>query len=311
MSEPACTRWPVAAPMSTSLPLWTPSPERVAGSQLDAFRRLVAERHDVDLPDSRALHRWSVDHLDECWRRCGTASAWSATPGDVAFDPGDGTMLGARFFPGARLNLAENLLAGPAEESDPAIVFVREDGQRRMLTWAQLRVAVATTAAALRAAGVGVGRPGGGLDAQPARDGRRLPRRERHRRGLLVDLGRLRCGRRRRPLRPDRAHGAVRRRRLPLRREALRLPRPPARDPGRAAHPGARGGRREPVRRTRPPSAAPASGPSPTSSPARRTPRSGRRPSNGSPSTTRPTSSTPRARPASRSASCTAAAACW
>ena len=55
-------------------------------------------------------------------------------------------MLGAeRLSPGAHLNLAENLLAGPAEESDPAIVFVREDGQRRMLTWAQLRVAVATT----------------------------------------------------------------------------------------------------------------------------------------------------------------------
>ena len=56
------------------------------------------------------------------------------------------------------------------------------------------------------------------------------------RRGLLVDVGRLRRGRRRRPLRPDRADGAVRRRRLPLRRQALRLPRPPGRDPRRAAH---------------------------------------------------------------------------
>ena len=52
--------------------------------------------------------------------------------------------------------------------------------------------AVAATAAALRAAGVGRGRPGGGLDAERARDGRRLPGHQRHRRGLLVDLGRLR-----------------------------------------------------------------------------------------------------------------------
>ena len=66
-------------------------------------------------------------------------------------------MLGGHFFPAAQLNLAENLLVGPSDDSDPAIVFVREDGQRRMLTWAQLRVAVATTAAALRAAGVGAG----------------------------------------------------------------------------------------------------------------------------------------------------------
>jgi len=143
--------------MSTTLPLWTPAPERVAGSQLDAFRRLVAERHDVDLPDSRALHRWSTEHLDDCWRAVWDSLGVVGTPGDVAFDPGDGTMLGGHFFPGAQLNLTENLLVGPSDDSDPAIVFVREDGQRRLLTWAQLRVAVATTAAALRAAGVGVG----------------------------------------------------------------------------------------------------------------------------------------------------------
>ncbi len=143
--------------MSTTLPLWTPAPERVAGSQLDAFRRLVAERHDVDLPDSRALHRWSTEHLDDCWRAVWDSLGVVGTPGDVAFDPGDGTMLGGHFFPAAQLNLAENLLVGPSDDSDPAIVFVREDSQRRVLTWAQLRVAVATTAAALRAAGVGMG----------------------------------------------------------------------------------------------------------------------------------------------------------
>ena len=64
--------------------------------------------------------------------------------GHVAFDPGDGTMLGGRFFPAARLNLAENLLVGPAD-AEPAIVFEREDGQRRVLSWDQLRAAVATT----------------------------------------------------------------------------------------------------------------------------------------------------------------------
>ena len=57
------------------------------------------------------------------------------------------------------------------------------------------------------------------------------------RRGVLVDLSRLRRARGARPVRPDRAGGAVRRRRLPLRRQAVRLPGAPRRDPRPACPP--------------------------------------------------------------------------
>jgi len=143
--------------MTADAPLWTPQPERVAASQLDGFRRRVVEEHGEELPDSRALHRWSIDHPGEFWREVWTSAGVVGDPGEHAFYPGDGTMLGARFFPEARLNLAENLLVGPADESDPAIVFVREDGQRRTIGWGQLRTAVAAAAAGLRASAVGPG----------------------------------------------------------------------------------------------------------------------------------------------------------
>ena len=56
--------------------------------------------------------------------------------------------------PTPRVNLAENLLVGPGDDSLPAIVFEREDGQRRTLTWGQLRVSVSAVVAGLRGAGV-------------------------------------------------------------------------------------------------------------------------------------------------------------
>jgi acetoacetyl-CoA synthetase len=62
---------------------------------------------------------------------------------------------GPRWFPGARLNFAENLLR--YDDSRPAIVFWNERGPQRSLTFRELHAQVAATAAALRAHGVGVG----------------------------------------------------------------------------------------------------------------------------------------------------------
>ncbi len=219
-------------------------------------------------------------------------------------------MLGGRFFPGAQLNLAENLLAGPADDSDPAIVFVREDGQRRMLTWAQLRVAVATTAAALRAAGVGVGdRVAAWMPNVPETVVAFLAT---NAIGAVfsstsADFGAAGVVDRFGQIGPKVLFAADGYLYGGKRFDCLgRLPEIQAGLPTLRA----RGGRREPLRRARPPSAARRPVVPRLPRRRRRTRRSGRRRSNGSRSTTRPPSCTPRARPASRSASCTAAAAC-
>src|SRR3546814_5536273 len=64
-------------------------------------------------------------------------------------------MPGARFFPDARLNFAENLLRRDGDGD--AIVFWGEDKVRRRMSWGELRAAVARLAAALKADGVGPG----------------------------------------------------------------------------------------------------------------------------------------------------------
>ena len=87
------------------------------------------------------------------------------------------------------------------------------------MSWSELRAEVARAAQALREAGVERRRPGGRHPAQHAREHRRRAGRRVDRRGVVVLLARLRRAGRARPLRPDRAQGADRLRRLLLRRQ--------------------------------------------------------------------------------------------
>ena len=131
--------------------LWTPSPERVQSTRMHAFRTAVGAA------DAAALHEWSVANPAEFWQRVWDDCGVIGTPGDTAFDPGDGTVRGGRFFPQAGVSYAENALALRDGRGDEAIVAITEAGDRRAYTWNQLREEVAATAAALVSAGVQVG----------------------------------------------------------------------------------------------------------------------------------------------------------
>jgi acetoacetyl-CoA synthetase len=131
--------------------LWTPPAERAAASQGNVFRKRVAEAAGVGIPDSRALHAWSIEHPAEFWR-----AVWSFC--EIVGDPGERVLLdgdrmpGARWFPDARLNFAENLLT--RQDAGTAIVFRSEDGRRRELSFAELRGQVGRAAQALRGFGI-------------------------------------------------------------------------------------------------------------------------------------------------------------
>ncbi|WP_334078512.1 acetoacetate--CoA ligase [Microbulbifer sp. M83] len=135
----------------TAQPLWQPTPEAVAATQMDRFRRLVNERFSTKLEDYHALHQWSVDHREEFWKLL-----WDET-GVIASERGDTVlendeMPGARWFPGARLNFAENLLR--YRDDRTALVERLENGSRRQLTYAELFARVERLAAALAEQGV-------------------------------------------------------------------------------------------------------------------------------------------------------------
>ena len=140
--------------MNGETPLWQPRPEAIATEPLTRFAAAAAERAGRAFADYRALHAWSVEDRaafwDLVWDFCGVIG----DKGARRLADGE-AMPGARFFPDARLNFAENLLSG--EGDGEAIVFRGEDGATRRLSWRDLSDLVSRLQQALAAAGVGVG----------------------------------------------------------------------------------------------------------------------------------------------------------
>ncbi len=136
-------------------PLWKPSAERVAHAQLTQFIKAVSGVLAPNIHGWDELWRWSVEHPEHfwpaVWKFCGIKSSrrW-----DTVLERPD-AMPGAKWFTGARLNFAENLLRH--DDSRPALVWRGEDGRRRVHTHAELHREVARLAGAMRALGVGPG----------------------------------------------------------------------------------------------------------------------------------------------------------
>ena len=149
-------------------PLWTPSDADVRRARMTAFLHAVAARASAGAPeaaitDYASLYRWSVEQPERfwpaLWEFCGIVA--EERPGETPWNavvvgldrmaPPD-PALGPRWFPGARLNFAENLLR--FGDDRPALVFWNEGGRQREVSYAQLTAEVARVAAALNALGV-------------------------------------------------------------------------------------------------------------------------------------------------------------
>ena len=136
-------------------PLWRPGEARVREANLTRFRDDLAQAVGVAVPDMAALQRFSVAEPGIFWSFLKDFAGLKAeTWGARALVDGD-RMPGARWFPDARLNFAENLLARRDEAE--AVVFHGEDQMRQRMTFSELYEVVARTARALKAHGVGMG----------------------------------------------------------------------------------------------------------------------------------------------------------
>ena len=140
--------------MNPDEPSWRPAPERVASLPLTAFAAEAARRSGRSLADYGALHAWSVADRAGFWDLVWDFTGVIGDKGGPRLADGD-RMPGARFFPDARLNFAENLLR--RNDDGEAIVFRGEDGATRRLSWRQLNDLVSRLQQALAAAGVGIG----------------------------------------------------------------------------------------------------------------------------------------------------------
>ena len=138
-----------------SKPIWIPSEERIKAANLTRFINLVNERFGLKLNTYHDLQKWSVNNIPNFW-----ALIWefgevrASVPYESVVTNLD-DMLGVTWFPGARLNFAENLLR--YRDDRTALTFRGEGQEAVRLTYAQLYDKVARLAEALRQSGVKVG----------------------------------------------------------------------------------------------------------------------------------------------------------
>jgi acetoacetyl-CoA synthetase len=135
--------------------LWQPSQEAVERAQITEFARWIVRRLKLELNTYPDFYRWTVDNPEEFW-----SSVWewcsvvASRKGSTVLVDGD-KMPGAKWFPDARLNYAENLLR--RGDRGDALVFWDETGLRRRVSYADLYSDVSRAAQALKSLGL---RPG-------------------------------------------------------------------------------------------------------------------------------------------------------
>lgn len=141
--------------MSAPQKLWEPSQEAIERAQMTEFARWIVRRLKLDLNSYPDFYRWTVDNPEEFWSSvwdwCGVVAS---RKGSTVLVDGD-KMPGARWFPEARLNVAENLLR--RGDRGDALVFWDETGFRRRVSYADLYSDVSRAAQALKSLGL---RPG-------------------------------------------------------------------------------------------------------------------------------------------------------
>ncbi|HEY3191853.1 MAG TPA: acetoacetate--CoA ligase [Solirubrobacterales bacterium] len=135
--------------------LWAPSAEMVERSQLTRYLRWLAENRDLHFDGYHDLWDWSVTEIEEFWE---TIWEYFGVISDEPYERvlADRVMPGARWFVGARLNYAEHIFRGKADD-EVALVYASELRQLSEVHWGELRGRVAAVREGLRSLGVSGG----------------------------------------------------------------------------------------------------------------------------------------------------------
>ncbi|OOO42914.1 acetoacetate--CoA ligase [Rhizobium laguerreae] len=133
---------------------FTPSETRIEEAEITRFRLWCAERFGVSLPSHDAFHQWSVRQRGSFWSGLWDYCGVQGHKGGTALLE-TGKMLEDRFFPEARLNFTENLLA--KRGVNDALIFRGEDKAASRWSWDRLAETVSRLQQAYRALGIGPG----------------------------------------------------------------------------------------------------------------------------------------------------------
>jgi acetoacetyl-CoA synthetase len=134
-------------------PMWEPSAADRERAEMTRFMRWVGERRGREFADYAELWRWSVEEIEDFWSAiwefCGVRAS---RPYEQVLN--SHRMPGARWFAGAELNYAENVLSRDRDPQEVAVLHASELRPLDFLTWGELSEQVAAAAGGLRALGV-------------------------------------------------------------------------------------------------------------------------------------------------------------
>ena len=137
--------------MTAAKKMWAPSQAAIESAQVTQFARYCVHRHGLKLNTYPEFYRWTCDRSEDFWSALWDWGGVRGRKGDRILVDGH-RMPGAKWFPEARLNFAENLLR--RREGSDALVFWDEKGFRRRMSYAELHAQVSRSAQAMRAAGL-------------------------------------------------------------------------------------------------------------------------------------------------------------
>ncbi len=146
--------------------LWKPSEERIKSTNMYRFMHFINDKYDQNFTEYNPLYQWSIENIPDFWDAMWEFAQIKTSKhyDQVVDDPYK--LPGAKWFTGARLNFAENLLR--YRDNEVALIFKGEGRDSVKMTYAELYDAVARVAKALRELGVKPGdRVGGFMPNMP------------------------------------------------------------------------------------------------------------------------------------------------
>ncbi|MDQ3006548.1 MAG: acetoacetate--CoA ligase [Chloroflexota bacterium] len=136
-------------------PLWIPSEERKQDANITRFIREVNTRYKLNIKSYSELYKWSVENIPDFWQtvwdfaEIKASQRFDSVVTDLSVFPG------TKWFPGAKLNFAENLLR--YRDDQLAFIFKGETQLSKHMTYAELYDSVARLAHSLKKSGIKVG----------------------------------------------------------------------------------------------------------------------------------------------------------
>lgn len=132
-------------------PIWSPSEERINNSNMTAFIKYVSQNEKKYFDSYNDFYEWSINEFEKFWEHLLKFSGIKfSSPYKKVLS--DHSMPGAKWFEGAKLNFAENLLR--FRDDRIAIISSREHFAELKLTYSELYVRVNSVANSLKQLGV-------------------------------------------------------------------------------------------------------------------------------------------------------------